>query len=118
MISDQIRRAEARIEEIKRELLSVGPMRPGSLTKQYNVCGNPSCHCKDEKDPQRHGPYYQLRYTVGGKGTTEFVKEGEAEELGRQLEEYKRFRELTREWVDLSVQIAKGLRKLARGQRR
>jgi hypothetical protein len=29
---------EKRIEKIKRELLEIGEMRPGRLSKQYNVC--------------------------------------------------------------------------------
>ncbi|MGC9328602.1 MAG: DUF6788 family protein [Candidatus Hinthialibacter sp.] len=29
-------------------------MRPGALSQQYNVCGNPRCRCKDPQHPQKH----------------------------------------------------------------
>jgi hypothetical protein len=51
-----IRALETEIETIKRELLSLGDLRPGSLSKQYNVCGNPRCRCKEDP-PRKHGPY-------------------------------------------------------------
>ena len=65
---------EQRIEQIKRSLTELGPMHPGSLSEQYNVCGTPGCHCKDPKHPRKHGPYYQLSYTWRGKSSSRFVR--------------------------------------------
>ena len=59
-----IQNAEQRIQQIKAALAVLGEMRPGSLSKQYNVCGKPSCRCKDPKKNQRHGPYYRSRSQV------------------------------------------------------
>ena len=42
----RIQSLERQIEKIKRELLDIGDLRPGSLSRQYNVCGNPTCKCK------------------------------------------------------------------------
>jgi hypothetical protein len=115
MTMGSIAQLEKRIEEIKRELAALGPMRPGSLSKQYNVCGTPGCRCKDPKNPRKHGPYYHLNYTWRGKCRTEFVKEEAAAELRGQLETYKRFRALTTEWVDVSLELAR-LRKAGKGR--
>ena len=52
-----------KIESIKQKIIELEEMRPGSLSKQYNVCGTPNCKCKDKEKPQKHGPYYQLSYT-------------------------------------------------------
>ena len=82
-------------------------MRPGALSKQYNVCGKAGCRCKDRRAPKRHGPYYQLSYTHMGKSTTEFVKREMVEETRRQLSNNARFKKLTTEWVQLSLRIAK-----------
>ncbi len=90
-------------------------MRPGSLSEQYNVCGNPTCRCKDPKNPQRHGPYYQISYSHKGRSTTEFVKPAMVAAARRQLRSYRRFKKLTEEWIDLSVKIAK-LRKKEAGK--
>jgi len=106
-MTSHIDRWQARIQLIKQELLDLGPMRPGALSEQYNVCGKPNCKCKDPRRPQKHGPYYQLSYTHQGKSTTEFVKRDMLDEVRQQLANYARFRKLTNEWVDLSVRTAK-----------
>lgn len=92
-----------RIEQVRREMASLGPMRPGSLSEQYNVCGTPGCRCKDPKKPKKHGPYYHLNYTWDGKARTRFVKGADVEEVRQEIETYKRFRALTDEWVDLEL---------------
>jgi len=97
----------ARIQEIKQELAALGPMRPGSLSEQYNVCGTAGCRCKDPKHPQKHGPYYHLNYTWQGKARTQFVKAGELETVRTQLETFKRFRALCEEWVAVSLELAR-----------
>src|SRR2546429_9307669 len=65
---------QAQIEKVKAELLKLGPMRPGSLSQQYSACQKPGCKCVDPVHPQKHGPFYQLSYTHGGKSTTQFVR--------------------------------------------
>lgn len=101
---------DERIERIKRELAALGPMRPGSVSAQYNVCGTPGCRCKDPKDPRKHGPYYHLNYTWRGKARTEFVKAEAVERIQTQLANYKRFRALCDEWVDVSLEQARAQR--------
>ena len=102
-----IQQIEQRIEHIKAELLALGDMRPGSLSKQYNVCGKPGCRCKDPENPKRHGPYYQLSWVRAGKSTSQFIRGPFLEEVQAQLANYKTFRRLTEEWVDIALQAAK-----------
>jgi len=107
------REIEHRITAIKRELCSLGSLRPGSITRQYNVCGSPSCRCK--ADPaKRHGPYYQLSYTHQRKSSSEFIREQDLEEVQLQLHTYQRLRALVDEWVALEIQSAR----LARAARK
>jgi len=94
-----------RIEQVKKELATLGPVHPGSLGEQYNVCGTPGCHCKDPKNPQKHGPYYQLSYGWRGKSSSLFVRPGRVTEMREKVTNYKRLRELVKEWVDLAVQL-------------
>jgi hypothetical protein len=93
------------IEAVKKQLAELGPMHPGSLSEQYNVCGNPGCRCKDPKDPRRHGPYYQLSYTWRGKSSTRFVRQEGVARMREKVSNYKRFRELVNECVDLSLAL-------------
>jgi len=94
---------ERRIEALRHRLTQLGPMHPGSLGEQYNVCGKAGCRCKDPKKPQKHGPYYQLSYTWRGKSTTRFVRSEHVASIERKVANYKRFRELVNEWVDLEI---------------
>lgn len=104
MISDMKNASiERKIENLKQQLAWLGPMHPGSLSEQYNVCGKPDCRCKDPKNPQKHGPYYHLSFTWRGKSRTLFVRAERLAEMREKLANYKRFRELTDEWVDLVV---------------
>jgi hypothetical protein len=95
---------ERQIEHLKRQLAELGPMHPGSLSEQYNVCGKPGCRCKNPKNPQKHGPYYQLSFTWRGKSRTRFVRAERLAGMRQKIANYKRFRELTDEWVDLVVE--------------
>ena len=103
----EIDQIEKQIEQIKKQLQSIGEMRPGSLSKQFNVCGKSGCKCKDEKNPKKHGPYYQLSYGHKGKSTTQFIRPTMIPAVKKQLENYKCFRELTDRWVDLALQHSK-----------
>ncbi|MGK5089904.1 DUF6788 family protein [Bdellovibrionota bacterium FG-2] len=98
---------EKRITRIKEELQTIGDMRPGSLNQQYTVCGKTGCRCVDPDNPQKHGPYYQLSYVHNGKSTTQFIGSQSVDKVRQQLENYKIFRALTAEWVDLALQFAK-----------
>jgi hypothetical protein len=83
---------EKRMEKIKAELIALAPMRAGSLTRQY-------------KDPQaRSGPYYQLSYTRDMKSRTDYIPRDCVREVRRLIRNYKRFKALTTEWVDLSIE--------------
>ncbi|HUA67250.1 MAG TPA: DUF6788 family protein [Candidatus Saccharimonadales bacterium] len=107
-----IQKWEAQIAGIKRQLQAQGLMRPGSLSRQYNVCGKPGCRCKDPKNPRRHGPYYQLNYVYRGKKTSRFIREEVLRQVRSELANYKQFRRLTDQWIGLALKIAEAKEKL------
>ena len=98
------RQIQRKIERLKQPLGKMGPMHPGSLGQQYNVCGKPDCRCKDPRRPHKHGPYYQLSFTWRGKSSTRFVRPEQVAEMRQKVARYKRFRELVNRWVDLEVE--------------
>jgi len=108
-----IRNWEAQIADIKAHLQGHGAMRPGSLSRQYNVCGKPGCRCKNPEHPRRHGPYYQLNYVYGGKKTAQFIRRQILRQVRTELVNYKRFRRLTDRWIGLALKIAQAKDKLA-----
>jgi hypothetical protein len=95
---------EQKIEAIKRELVTLGPLQPGSLSKQYNVCGKPGCRCKADP-PQKHGPYHQISYTRKGKSSSRFVTRDALPLVKQQLLNYERLRSLVDRWIDLSTKL-------------
>ncbi len=113
----KIIKLETRIKKIKKRLCTLGDMRPGALSKQYNVCGNPNCRCKDPKNPKKHGPYYQLSYTHKGKSTTEFVRKEKVKEVKKELKNYADFKKMVQEWIDASVEIARLRKQLAKNKK-
>lgn len=94
-----------KIAHLIQQLAELGPIHPGSLSEQYNICGKPGCRCKDPKNPQKHGPYYHLSFTWRGKSRTLFVRAERLAEVREKLANYKHFRDLTDEWVDLVVEL-------------
>jgi len=92
MSQKRIQQIERRIDRIKRALLEIGPMRPGSLTRQY-------------KDPKHHtGAYWQISYTRQMKSRTEYVRREWVKEIRRQTVTHKRFKRLVDQWLDLSIE--------------
>jgi hypothetical protein len=101
----RIQSLERQIEKIKRELLELGDLRPGSLSKQYNVCGNPNCKCK-ATPPKKHGPYYQLSSTRKGKSRSKFVRKEDIATVRTQLKNYAKLRKLSEQWIDIAEELA------------
>ncbi len=101
MTLDQI---ETRILKIKAELAGIAEMRPGSLSRQFNVCGVKGCRCKDATNPKKHGPYTQLSYVHRGKSTTRFIRPHQVKDVRSQVATYKRFRKLMDDWVHLAIE--------------
>jgi hypothetical protein len=91
----EIRRIEKRIEAIKCKLQNIGMMRPGSLTKQFK-----------DRDAKT-GPYYQLSYTHKMKSKTDYVKRDAVKAVKRQVAEYKKFKKLMDDWIELAIEQAK-----------
>ena len=84
---------EKRIQSLKHQISELGDLRPGALSKQYNICGNPNCRCK-ATPPLKHGPYYQISFTRHGKSSSQFVRDEDLDEVQQQLENYRLLRQL------------------------
>jgi len=95
MSKKEIEKMEKEIVEIKKELLGIGEMRPGSLSTQYR------------KPKEKIGAYYQLSYMHKMKSRTDYVRLPFLEQTRKQVETYKRFKTLTERWVELGIAHAK-----------
>src|ERR1700690_2711973 len=92
MSRKRIQQIEQRMDRIKRKLLEIGPMRPGSLTRQY-------------KDPQhRTGAYWQISYTRRMKSRTDYVRREWVKDLRLQIANQQGFKSLVEQWIDLGIE--------------
>ncbi len=110
------RTLEARIAKIKAALATLGDLRPGTLSQQYNVCGNPGCRCK-ASPPQKHGPYYQVSFTWQGKSQSQFVRNEDLPVVRRQLRNYHRLRTLVDTWISAGLELSRRRVDQARARR-
>jgi hypothetical protein len=104
-----------RIRRIKSQLATLGELRPGVLSEQYNVCGTAGCRCK-ATPPEKHGPYYQLSWSRKGKSATRFVRKEELTAVRKQIQTYQRLQRLVDDWIEASLEICEIKRAQARGE--
>ncbi len=104
-MNQRISTLQAQISAIKRELAQLEVLRPGSLSRQFNVCGSPGCRCK-ASPPHKHGPYYHLSYTRNGKGGTRSIQKGNVPAVRAALANYARLKRLVDRWIDLATKLS------------
>ena len=100
-------KGKKRVKKLKEQLYELEPFLPGSVSTQWNVCGNPKCRCKDPKKPKKHGPYYQLSFTAGGKSSSMFIKKENLKKISCCLKRYKQFKRLNNELLLAYIQWAR-----------
>jgi hypothetical protein len=90
-MSAQLKRIEGQIKRIKQELLALGPMRPGSITRQYRL----------PKEKLR--PFYQISYTFRMRSRSEYVRQEDVAALRKETANFKRLKKLVDRWVELEL---------------
>ena len=82
----------AAVGQLAARLAEPKPMRRGSVSERSMKCGQKGCRC--QQDPQgRHGPYYSLTRSEGGKTQSRYLSAEQAEVARRQVESGQQFRE-------------------------
>jgi len=93
-----------RRDAIKGELTEIGDMRPGTLVPRFRKCGKPNCHCAKDGD-SGHGPSWALTWKSDGKTTARIIPTEAVERVKEQISEFRRFRELSRNLIDVSENL-------------
>lgn len=96
-----------RIKQLKSKITKLGPMLPGSISEQWNVCGTPGCACKAAHSPIKHGPYYQLSFSVRSRSSTMFIKKEDVAEARNRVKRYQDFKILCFELIQAYVDLAR-----------
>ncbi len=107
---------ESKAHDLKLAIAHLGELFPGSLVESFRKCGKPTCHCAKKGDPG-HGPNWIVTREVKGHTMTKTVPAEALGQIRAGTEEYKKFRELSRELVDASGQLGEIRLKEATGER-
>jgi len=79
------------VRTLAAQLAAPTPMRRGSLSERYVKCSKPGCACA-ERPTARHGPYYSLTRTVGGRTQSRFVPAAQTARVRQQIAAGQQFR--------------------------
>ena len=94
-MSSQLERVEEQIAALKRAMLALGPMRRGSLTRQY-------------RDHQaRRRPFHQISYTYRMRSRSEYVRKENLKTLRQETANFKRFKKLIDRWIELALKASR-----------
>ena len=92
---------------VLRQISELEDFRAGSITGTGGRCGNPGCHCHRTGDPG-HSPHPRLTYKVNGKTVTEsFATPADQRKAEREIETFRRYRELERSFVEVNEKICR-----------
>lgn len=100
----QLKAVKKDITVIKRRMLAIEDMRPGSLTQQMR------------KAKGKYGAYWQLSYTHKGKGRTGYIREEFVTQIKKETANYKQHKILADKLVNLSIELSN--LKMAIGKKR
>lgn len=99
-----MKKIDAAIQKIKDQLAALGPMRPGTLTRQYR------------QPRQRQGAFWQISYTHQMQSRTEYVRKNELPVVRQEIATFRRFKKLTARWVELALRRSQATLRQARAQ--
>lgn len=88
--------------DLKKRLLSLGFVRPGSLVRRFMPCGNADCRCMARR-AHWHGPYYQWSHKVRGKTITVRLSEEQARLCAQWVGNHRQLKRIIRKMEVLSL---------------
>jgi hypothetical protein len=91
MRAQSLKNIDRQIQSLKNQLTALGPIRPGTLSRQYR------------KPRERAGAFWQISYTHQMKSRSEYVRPRELPEVRQEIAAFRRFKKLTARWVELAL---------------
>ena len=102
---DSLAALEVDRAKLLQELLTLGDLRPGSITAVVRRCGKPTCHCAKPHDPG-HDPQFRLTRRVAGKTVTEtFPCPTAVRKAQREVGEFHRLQKISQKLIAVNQKI-------------
>ncbi|HEX6879437.1 MAG TPA: DUF6788 family protein [Terriglobales bacterium] len=106
-MSESLSDLEQQRAAVLQQISELDDFRAGSITATGGRCGNPGCHCHREGNTG-HRPHPRLTYKVSGKTVTEsFDTPAEQRKAEREIETFRRYRQLERSFVEVNEKICR-----------
>lgn len=86
-------------QSLRDQMQAIDRLRRGSLSCQFFPATGPRA--------ARRGPYFLLQGSVGGKKFSERVPQDQAPQVQQDVDHYRRFQELTEEYVTVTDQFTR-----------
>ena len=96
MKNKKITKLENKIKTLKQSVAELGSLRPGSATQQ--TAGGPG------RKPRK---YWQISYTYKMRSRTDYLRDELVDAVEKETLEYKKFKKIIDEIIDLSIQLSK-----------
>src|ERR1700746_866669 len=107
LMPDDVATLGTQRSKLLEEFLSLGDLRPGSITAVTRRCGKPSCHCAKHNVPGQE-PQFRLTRRVAGKTVTEsFADPTALRKAQQEVAEFHRFQKLSQDLVTLNEKICR-----------
>ena len=105
-MSQSLAALERQRSAVLSEIIDLGDFRSGSISA-ISGCGKPDCRCHQPGQPA-HGPNFRLTRKVNGKTVSEtFAAPAQRRKAQREVDNFQRFRELSRQLLDVNEQICR-----------
>ena len=96
MQNKKIQKLEAKILKLKQSIAGLGALRPGSVSQQ--IAGG------ENRKPRK---YWQISYTYKMRSRTDYLRDDLAKSVENETLEYKKFKKIIDEIIELSIQLSK-----------
>ena len=90
-----IEQLQSQIDQLRKDIASVGLLRPGTITPHNRNCGKPNCHCAQGGSSDHRG--WQLKKILNTRQRCRSIRKPALDETGRQVDEHARFMRLVSE---------------------
>jgi hypothetical protein len=91
-----MKRLETKIVRLKEQISALGPLRPGSLSRQ-----------KRRARGAEYGEYWYLSYTFKGRGYTDYVPPELVKQVRAEIADYRRFKKLSEALLETSIELSR-----------
>ena len=103
---NQVKGAKAaRLRQRKHELIQrfniPDGLLPGSISRSYTRCGNPTCHCASDKGH----PAWSWTFMVSGRKRVERVPADTVEQIRKRVEAGREFQDAVREVLAANAEL-------------